>query len=240
MTDLILNNLKKTYNGKKVVNDVNIKVKGGSVTGLLGPNGAGKTTTFYMAVGLIKPDGGNVFLNNENITDHPMYIRARKGIGYLPQEPSTFKKLTVKQNITAILEVIYKDTEKINNKAEKIMNELGISYLKNQKANSLSGGERRRLEISRVLATDPMFILLDEPFAGIDPLAVIDIQKIISQLTKKKIGVLISDHNVRETLGVCDFAYIMSQGKVIEKGDPEKITSSKIAKENYLGENFRL
>jgi lipopolysaccharide export system ATP-binding protein len=240
MTELILKDLKKTYNGKKVVNNVNIKVKKGSVTGLLGPNGAGKTTTFYMAVGLIKPDEGNVFLNDENITEDPMYIRARKGIGYLPQEPSTFKKLTVKQNITAILEVIYKNTNEIDNKAEKIMDELGISSLKNQKANSLSGGERRRLEISRVLATDPMFILLDEPFAGIDPLAVIDIQKIISQLTQKKIGVLISDHNVRETLGVCDFAYIMSQGKVIETGDPEKITSSKIAKENYLGDNFRL
>ncbi|MCP3901134.1 MAG: LPS export ABC transporter ATP-binding protein [Desulfobacteraceae bacterium] len=240
MTNLILKNLKKTYNSKKVVNNVNIKVQKGSVTGLLGPNGAGKTTTFYMAVGLVKPDSGDVFLDNENITESPMYIRARKGIGYLPQEPSTFKKLTVKQNITAILEVIYKDTKKINGKAEKIMGELGISYLKDQKANSLSGGERRRLEISRVLATDPMFILLDEPFAGIDPLAVIDIQKIISQLTHKKIGVLISDHNVRETLGVCDFAYIMSQGQVIETGDPEKITSSKIAKENYLGDNFKL
>ncbi len=240
MTDLILKDLKKTYNSKKVVNNVNIKVKKGSVTGLLGPNGAGKTTTFYMAVGLVKPDSGDVFLDNENITESPMYIRARKGIGYLPQEPSTFKKLTVKQNITAILEVIYKDTKKINGKAEKIMDELGITYLKDQKANSLSGGERRRLEISRVLATDPMFILLDEPFAGIDPLAVIDIQKIISQLTQKKIGVLISDHNVRETLGVCDFAYIMSQGQVIETGDPEKITSSKIAKENYLGDNFKL
>jgi lipopolysaccharide export system ATP-binding protein len=240
MTDLILNELKKIYDGKKVVNNVNIKVKKGSVTGLLGPNGAGKTTTFYMAVGLIKPDAGNVFLDNENITEYPMYIRARKGIGYLPQEPSTFKKLTVKQNITAILEVLYKDTNKINNKADKIMDELGISHLKNQKALSLSGGERRRLEISRVLATNPMFILLDEPFAGIDPLAVIDIQKIISQLTQKEIGVLISDHNVRETLGVCDFAYIMSKGEVIETGNPEKITSSQIAKENYLGENFRL
>jgi len=240
MTDLILKELKKTYNGKKVVDNVNIKVKKGRVTGLLGPNGAGKTTTFYMAVGLIKPDGGNVFLNNEDITEHPMYIRARKGIGYLPQEASTFRKLTVKQNITAILEVICKEKKEINNKADKIMDELGISYLKDQKANSLSGGERRRLEISRVLATDPMFILLDEPFAGIDPLAVIDIQKIISQLTQKEIGVLISDHNVRETLGVCDFAYIMSQGKVIETGNPEKITSSKIAKENYLGDNFRL
>jgi lipopolysaccharide export system ATP-binding protein len=240
MTDLILKNLKKIYNGKKVVSDVSIRVKKGRVTGLLGPNGAGKTTTFYMAVGLIKPDGGNVFLNDDDITDHPMYIRARKGIGYLPQEPSTFKKLTVKQNITAILEVISNNSNEVNKKADNIMDELGISYLKNQKANSLSGGERRRLEISRVLATDPMFILLDEPFAGIDPLAVIDIQKIISQLTQKEIGVLISDHNVRETLGVCDFAYIMSQGNVIETGDPEKITSSKIAKENYLGDNFRL
>jgi lipopolysaccharide export system ATP-binding protein len=240
MTDLILKELKKTYNGKKVVDNVNIKVKKGRVTGLLGPNGAGKTTTFYMAVGLIKPDGGNVFLDNEDITEHPMYIRARKGIGYLPQEASTFKKLTVKQNITAILEVLYKGEKEIHTKADKIMDELGISYLKDQKANSLSGGERRRLEISRVLATDPMFILLDEPFAGIDPLAVIDIQKIIAQLTQKKIGVLISDHNVRETLGSCDFAYIMSQGKVIETGNPEKITSSKIAKENYLGDNFRL
>ena len=240
MTDLILKDLKKTYDGKKVVDNVNIKVKKGSVTGLLGPNGAGKTTTFYMAVGLIRPDSGEVFLDNENITENPMYIRARKGIGYLPQEPSTFKKLTVKQNITAILEVIHSNKNDINTKAENVMNELGISYLKNQKANSLSGGERRRLEISRVLATDPMFILLDEPFAGIDPLAVIDIQKIISQLTQKKIGVLISDHNVRETLGVCDFAYIMSQGQVIETGNPEKITSSKIAKENYLGENFKL
>ncbi len=240
MTDLILKNLKKTYNGKKVVDNVSIKVKKGSVTGLLGPNGAGKTTTFYMAVGLIKPNGGDVFLNNENITKNPMYIRARKGIGYLPQEPSTFKKLTVKQNITAILEVIYKNKKEVGNKAAKIMDELGIRGLQNQKAISLSGGERRRLEISRVLATDPMFILLDEPFAGIDPLAVIDIQKIISQLTKKKIGVLISDHNVRETLGVCNFAYIMSQGKVIETGNPEKITSSKIARENYLGENFTL
>jgi lipopolysaccharide export system ATP-binding protein len=186
MTDLILKELKKTYNGKKVVDNVNIKVKKGRVTGLLGPNGAGKTTTFYMAVGLIKPDGGNVFLDNEDITEHPMYIRARKGIGYLPQEASTFKKLTVKQNITAILEVLYKGKKEIHTKADKIMNELGISYLKDQKANSLSGGERRRLEISRVLATDPMFILLDEPFAGIDPLAVIDIQKIIAQLTQKK------------------------------------------------------
>lgn len=240
MAKLILKNLIKIYNGKKVVDDVSLSVKQGQVTGLLGPNGAGKTTTFYMTVGLIKPDSGSVTLDRENITQHPMYIRARKGIGYLPQESSIFRKLTVKENITAILEVLPKNGFNIEQKAMDLMKELGISKLANQKANSLSGGERRRLEISRVLATDPLFILLDEPFAGIDPLAVNDIQQIIYQLTKKGIGVLISDHNVRETLGVCDNAYIMGQGKVIESGDPEKIISSEIAKKIYLGENFKL
>jgi len=240
MTQLVVKNLVKIYNGKKVVDNVNLKVKQGEVTGLLGPNGAGKTTTFYMSVGLIKPDGGTVLIDNEDITQTPMYIRARKGIGYLPQESSIFKKLTVKQNITAILEVLPKNNFNIEQKAMDLMKELGIQDLANQKANSLSGGERRRLEISRVLATNPLFILLDEPFAGIDPLAVIDIQQIISQLTKKEIGVLISDHNVRETLGVCDNAFIMSQGKVIESGNPDKIISSKIAKKIYLGENFKL
>ena len=252
MIQLDLKNLVKIYDGKKVVDTVNITVKQGEVTGLLGPNGAGKTTTFYMTVGLIKPDHGRVLIDKEDITDHPMYLRARKGIGYLPQESSIFKKLTVKQNITAILEVLpdlkvtrnLKVTRKngfdIEQKAMNLMKELGISSLADQKANSLSGGERRRLEISRVLATDPLFILLDEPFAGIDPLAVIDIQQIIYQLTKKGIGVLISDHNVRETLGVCNNAYIMNQGKVIESGDPDKIISSEIAKKIYLGENFKL
>ena len=246
MTQLVLKNLVKIYDGKKVVDNVNLAVKQGEVTGLLGPNGAGKTTTFYMSVGLIKPDDGRVLIDKEDITGHPMYIRARKGIGYLPQESSIFKKLTVRQNITAILEVLpnLKVTRKngfnIEQKAMDLMKELGISSLANQKANSLSGGERRRLEISRVLATDPLFILLDEPFAGIDPLAVIDIQQIIYQLTKKGIGVLISDHNVRETLGVCDNAYIMSLGKVIESGNPDKIISSEIAKKIYLGENFKL
>ncbi|MBT6339760.1 MAG: LPS export ABC transporter ATP-binding protein [Desulfobacula sp.] len=246
MIQLVLKNLVKIYDGKKVVNDVNLIVKQGQVTGLLGPNGAGKTTTFYMIVGLIKPDNGIVLIDKEDITGHPMYIRARKGIGYLPQESSIFKKLTVQQNITAILEVLpnlkvtLKNGSNIKQKAMDLMKELGISKLANQKANSLSGGERRRLEISRVLATNPLFILLDEPFAGIDPLAVIDIQQIIYQLTKKGIGVLISDHNVRETLGVCDNAYIMSQGKVIESGNPDKIISSDIAKKIYLGENFKL
>jgi len=240
MTQLALKNLVKIYDGKKVVDDVNLTVKQGQVTGLLGPNGAGKTTSFYMVVGLIKPDKGKILLDKEDITLHPMYIRARKGIGYLPQESSIFKKLTVRQNITAILEVLPQNDFNIEQKAIDLMKELGIYNLANQKANSLSGGERRRLEISRVLATDPLFILLDEPFAGIDPLAVIDIQQIIYQLTKKGIGVLISDHNVRETLGVCNNAYIMSQGKVIESGTPDKIISSEIAKKIYLGKNFKL
>lgn len=240
MAELILNNLVKTYNGKNVVDDVSINVRTGEVTGLLGPNGAGKTTTFYMAVGIIRPDRGQVFLDDENITLLPMYIRARKGIGYLPQEASVFKKLTVKQNITAILEVIGKNGSGMEEKADTIMKELGIHRLSDQKAGSLSGGERRRLEISRVLATDPLFILLDEPFAGIDPIAVIDIQNIISQLITKGIGVLISDHNVRETLCVCNSAYIMNEGKTIESGSPDIITNSPIAKKIYLGDNFRL
>ncbi len=240
MSRLVLENLVKTYGGKTVVNQIQITVNQGEVTGLLGPNGAGKTTTFYMTVGMIRPDGGTVYLDREDITGDPMYIRARKGIGYLPQESSIFKKLTVKENITAILEVLPKNGMDINEKAHALMTELGIDRLSHQKAASLSGGERRRLEISRVLATDPKFILLDEPFAGIDPLAVIDIQQIIAQLTDKGIGVLISDHNVRETLGVCDHAYIMSQGVVIESGGPDQIISSDIAKKIYLGDNFKL
>ena len=240
MAELVLENLVKIYNGKTVVNKVNLTVSQGTVTGLLGPNGAGKTTTFYMAVGMIKPNKGIVYLDQEDITAHPMYIRARKGIGYLPQEASIFKKLTVTENITAILEVLPKNGIDIQGKAAGLMAELGIDGLAHQRAASLSGGERRRLEIARVLATDPKFILLDEPFAGIDPLAVIDIQQIISQLTHKGIGVLISDHNVRETLGVCDHAYIMSQGRVIESGPPERIISSEIAKKIYLGDNFKL
>ncbi len=237
-----MENLVKTYGGKTVVDQVSLNVDQGRVTGLLGPNGAGKTTTFYMTVGMIRPEKGTVHLDGEDITRYPMYVRARKGIGYLPQETSIFRKLTVRENITAILEVIEKkDTDiDIHQKAENLMEELGILTLAGQKAASLSGGERRRLEISRVLSTDPLFILLDEPFAGIDPLAVIDIQQIISQLTDKGIGILISDHNVRETLGVCDTAYIMSQGVVMESGPPEKIISSKVAKRIYLGDNFRL
>jgi lipopolysaccharide export system ATP-binding protein len=240
MTELSIKKLVKTYNGKTVVNQADLTVTRGRVTGLLGPNGAGKTTTFYMTVGMILPDSGQVCLGEEDITRYPMYIRARKGLGYLPQESSVFKKLTVRENITAILEVLPRNGQDIQTRAFDLMQELGIQDLARQKAGSLSGGERRRLEISRVLATDPLFILLDEPFAGIDPLAVMDIQQIIAQLTQKGIGVLISDHNVRETLGVCDHAYIMSQGKVIESGPPDQIISSAVAKKTYLGDNFRL
>ena len=240
MTKLILSNLIKTYDNKPIVNGVNIKANKGEVTGLLGPNGAGKTTTFYITIGMIKPDKGKVFLDQNEITDYPMYLRARKGLGYLPQESSIFRKLTVRENITAILELLPNINSDINKKANLIMHELGISSLAEKKASLLSGGERRRLEISRVLATNPLFILLDEPFAGIDPMAVSDIQNIIKQLSKKKIGILISDHNVRETLGVCDFAYIMNKGTVIKSGNPKEIASSEIAKKIYLGNNFKL
>ncbi|MFH2063811.1 MAG: LPS export ABC transporter ATP-binding protein [Pseudomonadota bacterium] len=240
MPTLELKNLKKTYHGRRVVDSVSITVNSADVVGLLGPNGAGKTTTFYMAVGMIKADGGNVFINQEDITDFPMYQRARKGIGYLPQEISIFKKLTVIENVMAILEILPISESERELRATTLLEELGIRHLSDSCASVLSGGERRRLEITRVLATKPSFILLDEPFAGIDPLAIIDIQKIIRQLTKRGIGILISDHNVRETLGVCDKAFILNNGKVIESGNPEKIASSKTAREIYLGEEFKL
>ncbi|MBC2716836.1 MAG: LPS export ABC transporter ATP-binding protein [Desulfobacteraceae bacterium] len=240
MTTLALKNLVKIYNDRRVVNDVNLEINSGEVVGLLGPNGAGKTTTFYMSVGLIKPDGGSVYLDSEEITDYPMYKRARKGVGYLPQEPSIFKKLTVKDNLMAILESLPISKQEQNIKADRLLDELGIKRLSTQKAAVLSGGERRRLEITRALATDPSFILLDEPFAGVDPLAVIDIQTIINHLAKRNIGVMISDHNVRETLGVCDRAYILSKGQVVESGSPEKIASSPTAREIYLGSEFKL
>jgi len=223
-----------------VVNAVSVYVTSGQVVGLLGPNGAGKTTTFYMAIGMIHPSGGKVFLDDDDITDYPMHMRARKGLGYLPQENSVFRKLTVKQNITAILESRKLSRGEINGRADTLLQELGIQRLSGQKASVLSGGERRRLEISRALATNPAFILLDEPFAGIDPLAVIDIKAIIGHLKSKNIGILISDHNVRETLEVCDRAYILNNGEVIEAGSPEKIASSEIARRIYLGNEFCL
>ncbi len=240
MAILSLLELVKTYHGRCVVDSVSLDVESGHVVGLLGPNGAGKTTTFYMAVGMVKSDEGSVLLDGDDLTEYPMYIRARKGIGYLPQEVSVFKKLTVKQNVMAILETLPISKSEQEKRANSLLDELGIKHLSDQSASVLSGGERRRLEITRVLSTKPSFILLDEPFAGIDPLAVIDIQKIIAHLTNRDIGVLISDHNVRETLGVCDTAYILNNGKVIESGPPEKIASSKIARRIYLGDKFKL
>jgi len=240
MTVLSLRNLLKSYSGRKVVDSVSLEVSSNAVFGLLGPNGAGKTTTFYMTIGMVKPDRGKVFLNDEDITHYPMYIRARRGIGYLPQEPSIFRKLTAKQNIMAILETLSLSASEQTYRADELLDELGIKHLSSQKASLLSGGEKRRLEIARSLATNPSFMLLDEPFAGIDPLAIIDIKNIVSHLKKRGIGVLISDHNVRDTLGVCDEAYILNEGKVIEHGNPKKIASSDIARRIYLGDEFKL
>ena len=240
MTTLLLKDLIKTYHGRRVVDSVSLKVESGSVTGLLGPNGAGKTTSFYMAIGIVKPDKGKVYLDDEDITEYPMYQRARRGISYLPQESSVFKKLTVRQNVMAILETFPLSESERKEKVRLLLEELGIRRLASQRASVLSGGERRRLEISRALATNPSFILLDEPFAGIDPLAIIDIKEIIEHLTTRGIGVLISDHNVRETLEVCSKAYILSDGKVIESGPPKKIASSETARRIYLGDGFKL
>jgi lipopolysaccharide export system ATP-binding protein len=240
MPVLALTDLVKIYRGRKVVDSVSLSVESGQVIGLLGPNGAGKTTTFYMAVGLVKPDGGSVRLNDDDLTTSPMHIRARKGVGYLPQEASIFRKLTVRQNVVAILETMDLSRKDQRRRADQLLDELGILRLADQRASVLSGGERRRLEISRALATNPGFILLDEPFAGIDPLAVIDIKNIIDHLKARRIGILISDHIVRETLGACDSAYILNDGKVIEQGPPEKIAASDIARRIYLGDEFRL
>jgi lipopolysaccharide export system ATP-binding protein len=236
---LIARGLKKGYNGKFAVDAVDLEFSAGEVIGLLGPNGAGKTTTFYIIVGLIRPDGGQVFLNGEEITFAPMYLRARKGVTYLPQEPSVFRKLTVEENLLAILETLDLTPEERRGRLTALLEELGISSLAKRKAFSLSGGERRRVEISRSLITSPFFILLDEPFAGIDPLAVADIQNIIVQLKSKNIGVVISDHNVRETLGVCDQAFILNEGKIVEKGTPQEIAQSRKAREIYLGDKFQ-
>lgn len=240
MAALTVENLVKAYRGRKVINGIDLSVQSGEVVGLLGPNGAGKTTTFYMTVGMVKPDGGKVFLDQNDITRMPMYQRARKGVGYLPQEASIFRKLTVRQNVMAILETLSISKEKQKERASVLLAELGIDHLSNQKASVLSGGERRRLEITRCLVTDPSFILLDEPFAGIDPLAVIDIKKIIGHLRERNIGILISDHNVRETLEVCDKAYILNDGAVIESGPPDHIASSEVARRIYLGDEFTL
>ena len=232
--------LVKKYREKYAVNGVSINVRSGEVVGLLGPNGAGKTTTFYMIVGLIGPNSGKVYLDDKDITDLPMYKRAQSGISYLPQEASVFRKLTVSQNITAILETLNISKGEREERLFSILNELSITHLKDNKAYSLSGGERRRVEISRALVTAPKFMLLDEPFAGIDPIAVSDIQQIIRELKYKNIGVIISDHNVRETLGVCDRAYILNGGEILEEGAPEVIANSDKARKIYLGEQFTL
>ncbi|MBW1701529.1 MAG: LPS export ABC transporter ATP-binding protein [Deltaproteobacteria bacterium] len=232
--------LVKVYDGKRVVDQVNISVKRQEIVGLLGPNGAGKTTTFYLLVGLTRPYKGRVFLDGQDVTDDPMYLRARKGINYLAQEPSVFRKLTVEENLLAILETLDISANERNVRLEELLSELNIAHLAKQKASLLSGGERRRLEITRALVTQPRFMLLDEPFAGIDPLALNDIQQIIRQLKDKGLGIIISDHNVRETLSACDTAYIISEGKIIEQGSPEKIVKSKIARSIYLGEDFNM
>jgi lipopolysaccharide export system ATP-binding protein len=232
--------LKKNYGSRQVVCGVDIMITSGSVIGLLGPNGAGKTTTFYMVVGLAQPDDGQVFLGDEEITALPMYQRARRGISYLPQEASVFRKLSVADNLMAIIETVEPDKRRGQRRMEELLEEFSITHIASSKGYSLSGGERRRVEIARALITNPSFVLLDEPFAGIDPIAVADIQELIVSLKNKNIGVLISDHNVRETLGVCDSAYIMSSGAVLEYGTPDEIAASKKAQEIYLGKDFRL
>ena len=238
---LCTNKVIKTYEGRKVVDSVSISVASGEIVGLLGPNGAGKTTTFYMCVGLVAPDSGVISLDGQIITTEPMYIRARLGLGYLPQEPSVFRKLTVGENIMAILETIdFPSNTARRDRLHQLLEELGIRHLIDNRASSLSGGERRRVEITRALARSPLFMLLDEPFAGIDPIAVRDIQGIISSLTQRGIGVLITDHNVRETLGICDRAYIMVDGKLLEEGTPEEVTRSERAQRYYLGDDFRM
>jgi len=240
MASLMAEDLVKSYKGRRVVNGVSLEVESGSVVGLLGPNGAGKTTTFYMIMGLVPSDGGKVVMDGEDITSLPMYVRARKGIGYLPQEASVFRKLTVEDNILAILETLAISRSERYTRLNKLLEELSIGHLATQKAYALSGGERRRVEITRALVREPLFILLDEPFAGIDPIAVVDIQRIIEHLKERGIGVVISDHNVRETLGVCDWAYILNDGVLLESGSPEVIASSSVAREIYLGERFEL
>ena len=238
MAGLKIRNLVKSYRSRKVVNKVTLEIKQGEIIGLLGPNGAGKTTTFYMVVGLTSPDDGQVFLNDEDITNFPMHKRAKMGVSYLPQEPSVFRKLTVEENLLAVLESQKLSTFDRKKKARSLLRELNILHIKDSMAYSLSGGERRRVEISRALAISPIFVLLDEPFAGIDPIAVSDIQSIVSQLKNRGIGVLITDHNVRETLNITDRAYIINEGQIISSGSPHQIVQDEKVKQIYLGDQF--
>lgn len=241
MSRLVAESLAKSYRDRSVVSDVSLTVERGEAVGLLGPNGAGKTTSFYMIVGLIAADSGTIRINEREITHLPMHRRARLGIGYLPQEASVFRKLTVAENILAILEVRDDlDADQRGERLDELMHELHIGHLHDTLGMSLSGGERRRVEIARALAAEPQFILLDEPFAGVDPLSVLDIQRIIEHLCQRDIGVLITDHNVRETLGICHRAYILSEGKVIKQGNPDDILKDPLVREVYLGEQFRL
>ncbi len=237
---LEVNDLTKAFKGRTVVDHVNLTVKSGEIVGLLGPNGAGKTTSFYMIIGILKPDAGEILLNGKDIGELPMHIRARSGITYLPQESSIFRKMTVEENIMAILETLPLNSSEREERCGKLLSELKISHLANNMAYSLSGGERRRVEITRALVTSPKFILLDEPFSGIDPIIVNDIQNIILSLKRLNIGIIITDHNVRETLGICDRAYILNEGNVLIDGTPKRIIGSRKAKEIYLGEKFRL
>lgn len=233
-------NIAKSYGGRQVVKEISLEVKQGEIIGLLGPNGAGKTTSFYMIVGMIQPNGGKIFLNDEEITSYPMYKRAQKGIGYLAQEASIFRKLSVEDNIMSVLQFtdLSKKQQKI--KLESLIEEFNIGHVRKNRGDLLSGGERRRTEIARCLASDPNFILLDEPFAGVDPVAVEDIQRIISKLTKKNIGILITDHNVQETLAITDRTYLMFEGNILKDGKPEELAEDEMVRKVYLGQNFEL
>lgn len=233
-------NLVKIYKSRTVVKNVSIEVRQGEIVGLLGPNGAGKTTSFYMITGLIKPNSGKIFLNDEEITRLPMYRRAQKGIGYLAQEASVFRKLSVEDNIAAVLEMTGMPKQSQKDKLESLLSEFGLKHIRRNKGNLLSGGERRRTEIARALAVDPKFILLDEPFAGVDPIAVEDIQKIVSQLTEKNIGILITDHNVHETLSITDRAYLLFEGSILKAGSAEDLAGDEQVRKVYLGQNFEL
>ena len=232
-------NINKSYKGRKVVNDVSIEVKQGEIVGLLGPNGAGKTTTFYTIVGLIKPDSGIISINKSEVTSFPMYLRAQKGLGYLAQEPSVFRKLSVEDNIKAVLELTSLNNDEQNQKMNSLINEFGLDHVRKNRGDLLSGGERRRTEIARALATDPKFVLLDEPFAGVDPIAVEDIQKIVSHLKNKNIGILITDHNVQETLAITDRTYLMFEGNILRDGEPEDLAKDEMVRKVYLGQNFQ-
>jgi lipopolysaccharide export system ATP-binding protein len=240
MSELVVENLRKSYKARTVVQDISLTIKSGEVIGLLGPNGAGKTTSFYMMVGLVPLDEGRILLDGVDLSRMPIHMRARMGLSYLPQEASIFRKLTVSENIMAILQLQEISEEEMQDKLESLLEELHITHIRDSAAVSLSGGERRRVEIARCLASDPSFVLLDEPFAGIDPIAVIDIQQIVRFLSSRNIGVLITDHNVRETLGICDRAYIVNQGHVFASGIPSEIVANESVREVYLGKDFRL